>query len=66
MRKYDIDGTRFYSHFPDMIHGPVDTDAWEARMTGKQRVGMAVIVLLVIGLLALSSHYDYWWMANFN
>ncbi len=38
MRKHDIDGMRFYSHFPDMIHGPVDTDAWERRMTGKQTV----------------------------
>jgi hypothetical protein len=56
-----------YTHFRDEIFGEEpDTDAWEAKMTGKQKVGMAVIALLVIGLLALSSHYNYWWMANFN
>lgn len=65
-RKYSIDGMTLYSHFREEIGNPANPADWKAKLTGKQKVGMAAIALLVIGLLALSSHYDYWWMSNFN
>jgi hypothetical protein len=48
MRKYDIDGMRFYSHFPDMIHGKVDTDSWEHRFTTRQVIGISLFIVAVV------------------
>lgn len=52
--------------FPNEIFGKdVDTREWEApRMTGKQKIGATVMVILFIALWALASHYDYWFAIN--
>ncbi len=40
-------------------------EEWEHVLTGKQKMGVAIIVLTFIGFVALASYYDGWFMANF-
>lgn len=63
-RKYNqVDGT--YSHLPNEIFGTDPRpEEWEHTLTWKQKVWIAVIGLLFVGLWAVAASYDYWWMAN--
>jgi predicted cobalt transporter CbtA len=63
-RKYNIEGMTLYSHFREEIGNPANPADWEAKLTGRQRIWIAVIALLFVGFCLLASHYDYWWMAN--
>lgn len=53
--------------FPNEIFGKdVDTKEFEGEpLTGKQKIGLAVIVIGFIILWAVASSYDYWFLTNY-